>query len=98
MTQAYLLTIIGEEVLENVIEKDIMALGAKGFTVSKVTGRSQSSVRDNPWDGENIRIEIITSEEICFKIVQHLKDKYLERYPMITFFHPVTVLRMQHFY
>ncbi|MFN7329080.1 MAG: hypothetical protein ACK5UP_06210 [Bacteroidota bacterium] len=56
MTQAYLLTIIGEEVLENVIEKDIMALGAKGFTVSKFTGRSQSSVRDNPWDWENIRI------------------------------------------
>ncbi len=98
MTQAYLLTIIGEEVLETVLEKEIMALGAKGYTVSKVSGRSQSALRDNPWDGENVRIEIITSEEVCLKIAQRLKEKYLEKYPMVTFFHPVTVLRMQHFY
>jgi nitrogen regulatory protein P-II 2 len=98
MTQAHLLTIIAEEVLVNTLEKEILQLGAKGYTVSKVTGRSQSALRDNPWDGENVRIEVITSEEVCLKIAQRLKEKYLEKYPMVTFFHPITVLRQQHFY
>ncbi|MFM7858980.1 MAG: P-II family nitrogen regulator [Flammeovirgaceae bacterium] len=41
MTQAYLLTIIAEEVLVNTLEKEILQLGAKGYTVSKVTGCGQ---------------------------------------------------------
>jgi len=43
-------------------------------------------------------IPLWTYEEKCLKIIQHLKGKYLEKYEMITSFHLVTVLRMQHFY
>ncbi|MFM7431009.1 MAG: hypothetical protein ACKO1F_14070 [Flammeovirgaceae bacterium] len=43
-------------------------------------------------------IPLWTYEEKCLEIIQHLKGKYLEKYAMITSFHLVTVLRMQHFY
>jgi|688.fasta_scaffold1734208_1 hypothetical protein len=42
MTQAYLLTIIDEEVLENMLEKEIIALGEylmKGVEGTKLVGR-----------------------------------------------------------
>ena len=61
MNQLCLLTIIVEEVLAASIEKEIVALGAKGYTTSSVSGKGLSGMRDNQWEGENIKIETIVS-------------------------------------
>jgi len=92
-----LLTIIAEESLATILEKEIVALGAKGYTASIVTGKGLHNLRDNQWEGENIKIETITTEEKCKSILQHLEKKYFERYAMIAFYHPVNVVRTSHF-
>jgi nitrogen regulatory protein PII len=92
-----LLTIIVEEALEGIIEKEIAQLGARGYTTSSVSGKGLSGVRDNQWDGENIKIETIVSEPICQQILEHLQKKYFERYAIIAFYHPVSVVRTNHF-
>jgi hypothetical protein len=62
-----------------------------------VGGKSIYRNRDNPWDGENIKIETIVSEENCNRILHHLEEKYLDRVSLIAFHTPVTVVRSSHF-
>ncbi|MBL7846990.1 MAG: hypothetical protein JNL40_05945 [Cyclobacteriaceae bacterium] len=97
MNNLNLLTIIAEEALAPAIEKEIVEMGAKGFTSSSVSGKGLHELRDNQWEGENIKIETIVSEDICKKILTHLERKYFDRYAMIAFFHPVNVMRTDHF-
>jgi nitrogen regulatory protein P-II 2 len=97
MNNLNLLTIIAEETLASSIEKEIVAMGAKGYTSSSVSGKGVHDVRDNQWEGENIKIETIVSEENCMRILGHLQKKYFDRYAMIAFYHPVNVIRTNHF-
>lgn len=97
MDTLQLLTIIAEEALTTLLEKEIVQLGAKGYTASVVTGKGLKDTRDNLWEGENIKIETVVSEAICKKILEHLEAKYFERYAMIAFHHPVNVVRSSHF-
>jgi nitrogen regulatory protein P-II 2 len=97
MNNLNLLTIIAEEALASFIEKEIVAMGAKGYTSSSVSGKGLHNVRDNQWEGENIKIETIVSEENCKRILGHLQKKYFDRYAMIAFYHPVNVIRTNHF-
>ncbi len=92
-----LLTIIAEEALSATIEKEIQQLGAKGYTSSHVSGKGLSGTRDNQWEGENIKIETVVSEDICRKILKHVEEKYFDRYALIAFYHPVNVVRTNHF-
>ena len=97
MTNLNLLTIIAEEALAPSIEKEIIEMGAKGYTSSIVSGKGLHGLRDNQWEGENIKIETVVSEENCKKILSHLQGKYFDRYAMIAFYHPVNVVRTNHF-
>lgn len=97
MDNLQLLTIIAEEALTTMLEKEIVQLGAKGYTASVVTGKGLKDTRNNLWEGENIKIETVVSEDTCNKILAHLKSKYFERYAMIAFHHPVNVVRSSHF-
>lgn len=97
MSNLVLLTIVAEEVLAPALEKEISELGAKGYTAYTVSGKGLTDVRDNQWEGENIKIETIVSPEICQRILDHLQKKYFERYAIIAFHHPVEVIRTSHF-
>ncbi len=97
MTNLNLLTIIADEALAVIIEKKIIELGAKGFTSYSVSGKGLNFIRDNQWEGENIKIETIASEDVCKKITEYLQETYFNRYAVITFFHPVNVVRNAHF-
>lgn len=97
MNNVSLLTIIVEESLAAIIEKEIGELGAKGYTLSNVSGKGLTGLRDNPWEGENIKIETIVSDDNCKNILRHLQRKYFDKYAIIAFHHPVNVIRTAHF-
>jgi nitrogen regulatory protein PII len=97
MNTINLLTIIAEEALASSIEKEIVSMGAKGYTATPVSGKGLQDLRDNQWEGENVKIETIVSEDNCKKILGHLQRKYFDRYAMIAFYHPVNVIRTNHF-
>lgn len=92
-----LLTIVTEESLADLIEEEIVALGARGFTSVNVSGKGLSGTRDNQWEGTNVRIESVVTKVVCEGILTHLKAKYFDRYAVIAFHHPVSVLRTNHF-
>ncbi|MBS1976677.1 MAG: transcriptional regulator [Bacteroidetes bacterium] len=91
MEPLQMLTLIADETLTAALEKEIVELGAKGYTLSKVMGRSPRHLRDNPWDGENVKIEILVNPDATEAILQHVKQKYFGRYAMIAYHYPVHV-------
>jgi len=85
-----LLTILSEAVLEDILIEEIMALGAKGYTISEARGRGTHGVRTGKWTaGGNIRIEVIGDTELCSNIVQRLQAKYERDYGLLMFTCPV---------
>jgi len=92
-----LLTIIVDESLTKTIESEITTLGATGYTSTAVSGKSRYHSRDNPWEGENIKIETIVPETVCLALLNHLQQTYFDRYAIIAFHHSVQIVRSNHF-
>ncbi len=85
-----LLTILSEAVLEDILIDEIMALGAKGYTISEARGRGTHGVRSGKWAaGGNIRIEVIGDCELCARIVNRLQAAYERDYGLLMFTCPV---------
>lgn len=81
-----LLTILTEEVLEDTMIDEILALGAKGYTISEARGRGTHGVRTGKWSaGGNIRIEIIGDAVLCDRIVERLQANYERDYGLLMF-------------
>lgn len=81
-----LLTILSEAVLEDILIKEIMALGAKGYTISEARGRGTHGVRTGKWTaGGNIRVEILGDSELCARIVDRLQANYERDYGLLMF-------------
>jgi hypothetical protein len=85
-----LLTILSEAVLEDTLVDEIMALGAKGYTISEARGRGTHGVRTGKWTaGGNIRIEVIGDANLCARIVGRLQASYERDYGLLMFTCPV---------
>jgi nitrogen regulatory protein P-II 2 len=92
-----LITIISLDVLEERIVNDLKLLGVKGYTVSEAHGEGLSIRRDDNWEGRNIRIEILASDELLKKIFTLLQKEYFPKFKMIAFCNQVNVLRKDKF-
>lgn len=97
LSKLKLVTIIADDSLEHVIETEIIALGAKGYTVSHVEGKGKTGSRDSAWSGENVKIETIVSEEACEQILKHIAQHFFQKYALIVYAHDVEVMRSAHF-
>jgi hypothetical protein len=81
-----LLTILSEAVLEDTLVDEIMALGAKGYTISEARGRGAHGERSGRWTaGGNIRIEVIGDAALCSRIVERLQAAYEPDYGLLMF-------------
>jgi len=81
-----LLTILSEAVLEDTLVDEIMALGAKGYTISEARGRGTHGTRSGRWSaGGNIRIEVIGDAALCARIVERLQSTYEPDYGLLMF-------------
>ena len=85
-----LLTILSEAVLEDTLIDEIMALGAKGYTITEARGRGTHGVRSGKWSaGGNIRIDVVGTPELCARIVARLQAEYEKDYGLLMFTCPV---------
>ena len=85
-----LLTILSEVVLEDTLVDEIVALGAKGYTISEARGRGTHGERSGRWSaGGNIRIEVIGDAPLCARIVARLQSTYEPDYGLLMFTCPV---------
>lgn len=93
-----LVVIIAEGALEKALVKDVLALGAHGYTVSDVRGGGAHGAREATWEADrNIRIEIICDDSLARRIAAHVKDRYSAHYALIVYVAEIGVLRPEKF-
>jgi hypothetical protein len=92
-----LVVIITEDELEPRLTKEILALGARGYTVSRVQGEGWHGARKSEWEGENVRIETIVPETVANSILAHLAERYLPHFATVVYVQTVNILRVEKF-
>lgn len=93
-----LITIVTESILEHSLVEDFDRLGARGYTITNARGKGHRGLRDAGWSSDsNIRIEIISSEQVIDKVAEYLNDTYYGNYAMMLYTSDVKVLRVEKF-
>lgn len=81
-----LLTILTEAVLEDTIIDELMALGAKGYTITDARGSGTHGLRSGKWTvSGNIRIEVVGDAALTARIVERLQAEYDRDYGLLMF-------------
>lgn len=88
-----LITIVAEAVLERRLVEEIRSLGARGYTVTDARGEGSRGLRTMDWEGKNIRLETIVSEEVAERILHRLQEAYSPNYAVIAYVENVEVVR-----
>lgn len=93
-----LVVIITESALESLLVKDVLALGAHGYTISDVRGGGRHGAREAAWEADrNIRMEIICDDVIAAAIADHVRQRYALNYATTIFVADIGVLRPEKF-
>ncbi len=93
-----LVVLICEEALEPLVGRDIVAGGAKGYTVSTVRGRGTRGVRDAQWLlSSNIRVEVMCREPVARALMADIERKYSKNYGLVMYMHDVLATRAEAF-
>ena len=88
-----LVTIVAESLLEKRLVEEVKRLGAKGYTITPARGEGSRGIRSVDWEGQNIRLETIVSEEVALRILQRLQEEYFPHYAVIAYAENVWVVR-----
>ncbi len=88
-----LVTIVAERVLQERLLRALKELGARGYTLTEVSGEGSRGVRASEWEGHNVKIETIVSPEVADRIIEHIAEHYFRYYAVIVYAQPVEVVR-----
>lgn len=89
-----LVVIVTESVLEEALAKDIMRLGAHGYTLCDVRGEGTHGNRGALWAADrSIRMEVLCDSATALAITTHVEKAYFKNYAMVAFVADVGVLR-----
>jgi len=88
-----LVTIVAEAVLEDELLKEVASSGSKGYTLDRVHGEGSRGVRASDWEGKNIKIETLVTQEVADKLLTVLAEKYFPHYAVVAYVKSVEVVR-----
>jgi len=89
-----LVVLVCEEALEAIIAPDLLAAGAKGYTVCDARGRGSRGVRDARWRlSSNVRMEILCREDVAQRIVEMIVTKYSDNFGLVVYMLDVETIR-----
>jgi nitrogen regulatory protein PII len=93
-----LIVIITEAALEALLVKDVLRLGAHGYTLSDVRGGGRHGTREAAWEADrNIRMEVICDDATAAAIGDHVRATYSQHYATTIFVADIGVLRPEKF-
>jgi nitrogen regulatory protein PII len=100
-TELKKVVIVTEAIIKDKILEHIISMGAKGYTIDTVCGRGERGIRyDDTLLGDylrNIKVEVLTTEEIAEKIMLSIVDRFFKNYAGIVYMHDVRVIRPEKF-
>lgn len=88
-----LVTLVAEPVLEDRLTREIMELGATGFTVSEIRGRGSRGIRTGDIPGQGIRIETLVSGQVADALLTRAAEAWFPHYAVVAWETPVRVVR-----
>ena len=88
-----LVTVVAEAVVEHRLIRDVTACGAHGWSVCDARGQGSKGVRADEFEGSNIRLETLVSEEVADRIMDVLARDYFPRYAVVAWVTTVGVVR-----
>lgn len=88
-----LVTIIAERILEEQIIEQVLKMGARGYTVTDARGKGSRGVRASEWEGPDVKIETVVSDDVASKILEHIARRYFAHYAVIVYTQDVDVVR-----
>jgi nitrogen regulatory protein P-II 2 len=88
-----LVTVVAERVLRSRLIDEVHALGARGFTLTEVTGEGSRGVRASEWEGANVKLETIVPADVADRIVDHISATYFAWHAVIVYVQDVDVVR-----
>jgi nitrogen regulatory protein PII len=86
-------TIIAERVLREELLALLKRHGAKGWTLASVEGEGSRGIRASEWEGFNVQIDTLVSDEIAESIMEEIGRRYFKDWSIIVYAAPVQVLR-----
>jgi hypothetical protein len=93
-----LVVILCEQALEKLIEPELLAAGAKGYSISDARGRGNRGLRDARWLlSSNVRIEILCNAEVAHRIMEMVDSKYCDNYGLVMYTQEVQASRAEKF-
>ena len=92
-TSLKLVTIVTERILEDRMLRKVEELGAKGYTLTQVTGKGSRGVRASEWVGPDTQIQTLVSEQVANAIMEYIAENYFEHYAVIVYVQDSEVVR-----
>jgi len=94
--------IVAETIIKDEVLKHVALLGVKGYTHYAVCGKGERGARsdDAPVLGDllrNIKVEVITTQEIAEKIIPSVVNRFFKNYAGIAYIEDVRVMRVEKF-
>lgn len=86
-------TIVAESILEGRLVDDLRAAGALGWTISAARGEGPRGRRVSDFEGGNVRVETLVSEDVAERIWSRLASDYFPNYAITAWTHDVQVAR-----
>lgn len=88
-----LVTVVAESILEHRLLDMLRDKGARGYTLTKVTGQGSRGVRASEWEGRNIKIETLVGPQVADTILEHLARRFFPHYAVVAYVQTVEVVR-----
>ena len=86
-------TIVAEAILEGRLVGDLRSAGALGWTITSARGEGPRGRRVSDFEGGNVRVETLVSEEVAERIWSRLSDNYFSNYAITAWTNHVQVAR-----
>ncbi len=90
-------TIVTENILKESIIKILRKEGSTGHTITACEGEGSKGIHASDWEGRNIQIDTIVSEETAHAILTAVSETYMKNYALIAYMSDVVVLRKEKF-
>lgn len=93
-----LLVVITEAALERDLAREVMALGAHGYTTYDVRGAGRGGIREGAWEAERtIEMKVICDVEVADRIAARILERWGPNYSLTIFLADVTVFRPERY-
>ncbi len=92
-----LLTIVAESLIESRLIEDLATCGVLGWTLTPARGAGPANRRLSEVEGGNVKIEVLTSQEVADKVWDLLTSKYFPHYAVTAWQSSALVSRLDRY-